>query len=356
MWWRRRTVLICFFFSLIVSLEGQASKLDEDKELLLNSTTIWELLRPQTNPYLQELSGYWSFNDTIDISKYEEFDHTRFEGARELSLDELLAKVKERLRVRPAQHPIRRIQTTAQPEDLPVFDTSVITNNTAPLGGTAYLHCKVRNLNHRAVSWVRRRDWHILTSAMFTYTNDERFQVLHSEGSDEWTLQIKYVQKRDHGAYECQVATGKGTLSHYFHLNVVIPSAYIVGNGEYHIGQGSTINLVCIIENSPAPPQYVMWYHNDRMINYEDSEENNRVQVMTEPGGEKTHSRLLINEATSNHSGNYTCRASNTEPDSVHVFVSTDGDNIAAIQRHDSSGCSRPAVTLFLLLIHYFIH
>lgn len=69
-----------------------------------------------------------------------------------MSLDELLAKVKERLRVRPAQHPIRRIQTTAQPEDLPVFDTSVITNNTAPLGGTAYLHCKVRNLNHRAVS------------------------------------------------------------------------------------------------------------------------------------------------------------------------------------------------------------
>lgn len=69
-----------------------------------------------------------------------------------------------------------------------------------------------------------------------------------------------------------------------------------------------------------------MWYHNDRMINYEDSEENNRVQVMTEPGGEKTHSRLLINEATSNHSGNYTCRASNTEPDSVHVFVSTGND------------------------------
>lgn len=40
---------------------------------------------------------------------------------------------------------------------------------------------------------------------MFTYTNDERFQVLHGEGSDDWTLQIKYVQKRDNGTYECQV-------------------------------------------------------------------------------------------------------------------------------------------------------
>ncbi|PNF19830.1 hypothetical protein B7P43_G12507 [Cryptotermes secundus] len=57
------------------------------------------------------------------------------------------------------------------------------------------------------ISWVRRRDWHILTSGMFTYTNDERFQVLHSEGSDDWTLQIKYVQKRDNGTYECQVET-----------------------------------------------------------------------------------------------------------------------------------------------------
>lgn len=56
------------------------------------------------------------------------------------------------------------------------------------------------------VTWVRRRDWHILTSGISTYTNDERFQVLHPEGSDDWTLQIKYVQRRDNGTYECQVS------------------------------------------------------------------------------------------------------------------------------------------------------
>lgn len=55
---------------------------------------------------------------------------------------------------------------------------------------------------------MRRRDWHILSSGVFTYTNDERFQILHSEGSDDWTLQIKYVQKRDNGTYECQVSRG----------------------------------------------------------------------------------------------------------------------------------------------------
>ena len=59
------------------------------------------------------------------------------------------------------------------------------------------------------VSWVRRRDWHILTSGMFTYTNDERFQVAHTDGGDDWNLQIKYVQKRDNGTYECQVILKK---------------------------------------------------------------------------------------------------------------------------------------------------
>lgn len=39
-----------------------------------------------------------------------------------------------------------------------------------------------------------------------TYTNDERFQVIHNEGSEQWDLHIKFVQKRDNGTYECQVA------------------------------------------------------------------------------------------------------------------------------------------------------
>ncbi|KAE8745498.1 hypothetical protein FOCC_FOCC007759 [Frankliniella occidentalis] len=158
-------------------------------------------------------------------------------------------------------------------------DNNTVTNVTVQLGGSAFLHCRVRNMGERTVSpecgehsqillglipvplsyklqkgkrkedtkmgsrpggprpekrllkrlmpkyklalstktglsnkvdyfdnvtWVRRRDWHILTSGISTYTNDERFQVLHPEGSDDWTLQIKYVQRRDNGTYECQ--------------------------------------------------------------------------------------------------------------------------------------------------------
>lgn len=57
------------------------------------------------------------------------------------------------------------------------------------------------------VSWMRKRDLHILTSSIFTYTGDGRFSVKHPEVSDEWRLRIEYVQPRDAGIYECQVNT-----------------------------------------------------------------------------------------------------------------------------------------------------
>lgn len=54
---------------------------------------------------------------------------------------------------------------------------------------------------------MRKRDLHILTSHIFTYTGDARFSVLHPEPSDDWDLKIEYVQPRDAGVYECQINT-----------------------------------------------------------------------------------------------------------------------------------------------------
>ncbi|CAH0401506.1 unnamed protein product [Chilo suppressalis] len=207
----------------------------------------------------------------------------------------------------------------------------------AQLGSLAFLHCPVRNLGERGVSWVRRRDWHIISSGVLMYTNDERFQVLHSEGSDDWILQIKYVQKRDNGTYECQVSTASGTLSRLVHLHIAVPEAFILGADEHHVDAGSTINLVCIIEKSPVPPQYVFWYHNARMINYDASR---GVTVVTEPGP-KTQSTLAIRAAAPAHSGNYTCCAANTEPAHIYVYVSEGSDKMAATLSRNMSGTLR---------------
>ncbi|KAG7301805.1 hypothetical protein JYU34_014834 [Plutella xylostella] len=207
------------------------------------------------------------------------------------------------------------------------------------LGGVAFLHCPVRDLGERGISWVRRRDWHIISSGLFMYTNDERFQVLHSEGSDDWILQIKYVQKRDNGTYECQVSTGSGVLSRQVALHIVVPEAFILGADEHHVDAGSDISLVCIIEKSPVPPQYVFWYHNARMINYDAAR---GVAVRTERGG-KTQSTLAIRRAAPRHSGNYTCRAADTEPASILVYVSEGSDKMAAtLSRSSAAPGPRP--------------
>lgn len=56
------------------------------------------------------------------------------------------------------------------------------------------------------VSWIRRRDWHILSSGDILYTNDARFTATHEPSKGTFTLTIKFVQKRDHGEYCCQVS------------------------------------------------------------------------------------------------------------------------------------------------------
>lgn len=70
------------------------------------------------------------------------------------------------------------------------------------------------------VSWIRHRDVHILTVGSYTYTSDQRFQATHHKDTDDWTLQIKWAQKRDAGMYECQIST-QPIRSFFVNLEVV---------------------------------------------------------------------------------------------------------------------------------------
>lgn len=41
------------------------------------------------------------------------------------------------------------------------------------------------------------------------------------------------------------------------------PSTDIIGAPDMYIESGSTINLTCVILNSPEPPAYIFWNHNN---------------------------------------------------------------------------------------------
>lgn len=102
----------------------------------------------------------------------------------------------------------------------PTFDNTSEKEVVAIVGQAAYLNCRVFNIGDRAVSWIRQRDLHILTIGIMTYTNDQRFQSEHMEGSTEWTLKVLSPQPRDAGIYECQVST-EPKISLVYRLNVV---------------------------------------------------------------------------------------------------------------------------------------
>uniref|UniRef100_A0A182YF63 Ig-like domain-containing protein n=1 Tax=Anopheles stephensi TaxID=30069 RepID=A0A182YF63_ANOST len=102
----------------------------------------------------------------------------------------------------------------------PYFDDTTPTNVTGLVGKSAYLSCRVKNLGNKTVSWIRHRDIHILTVGSYTYTSDQRFQATHHKNIDDWTLQIKWAQKRDAGIYECQIST-QPVRSFFVTLSVV---------------------------------------------------------------------------------------------------------------------------------------
>lgn len=105
-------------------------------------------------------------------------------------------------------------------ESGPLFDPTTERNVTVLVGRTANLHCRVRYLGNRTVSWIRHRDVHILTVGRYTYASDQRFTIVKSRPTEDWTLQIKFTQARDAGLYECQVST-QPHRSQFIRLNVV---------------------------------------------------------------------------------------------------------------------------------------
>lgn len=83
---------------------------------------------------------------------------------------------------------------------------------------------KEKQIGNKSVSWVRVRDDHILTVNRMTFITDDRFQSYYSEANGVWTLQIKYVQARDEGIYECQVGQqSRNPNAPLCHISIPLP-------------------------------------------------------------------------------------------------------------------------------------
>ncbi|XP_055299069.1 zwei Ig domain protein zig-8-like [Sitodiplosis mosellana] len=232
----------------------------------------------------------------------------------------------------------------------PYFGFDVQRNVTARVGSTAFLQCKVEQLGDKSVSWIRKRDLHILTAGVLTYTSDERFQVIRADRSDRWTLQIKFPQLRDSGIYECQVNT-EPKMSMAFRLNVVEAKAVIPGPSDIYVKQGSEVVLTCVVSQGPHELGQIFWLRGKQMIDPKTRyhlndifEYPDRITISTE-SGDVLQSRLTISTARLSDSGNYSCMPTNAEGTSAIVHV-INGEFPAAMQR----GCASNNINLSILL------
>lgn len=92
--------------------------------------------------------------------------------------------------------------------------------------------------------------------------------------------------------------------------------AEIDGTQEKYLRLGSALRLVCTLRESTEPPLYVFWFHNSRMINYD----NDRGVNVTTDRPSKT-STLWLASAAPEHTGNYTCAPSNAQSASTYVHI-----------------------------------
>ncbi|XP_018323280.1 zwei Ig domain protein zig-8 [Agrilus planipennis] len=175
---------------------------------------------------------------------------------------------------------------------------------------------------------MRKRDLHILTSSIHTYTGDGRFSVHHPENSDDWDLQIEYVQRRDSGIYECQVNT-EPKINMRVELHVEDAQAAITGPTEVFVKKGSTISLTCSVNVHSNPPSSVLWYHGSSKVDFDSP--RGGISLETEKTEAGTTSKLLITKALLSDSGNYTCQPSNASPAFTIVHV-LNGEHPAAMQ------------------------
>jgi Immunoglobulin domain len=90
--------------------------------------------------------------------------------------------------------------------------------------------------------------------------------------------------------------------------------AEILGAPDKYVKSGSALRLTCVLRKSTEPPVYVFWYHNDRMVNYDEA-----MGVTVRHG--RYSSELEVTTAKPENSGNYSCVPSNAKPSSIHVHI-----------------------------------
>jgi hypothetical protein len=82
-----------------------------------------------------------------------------------------------------------------------------------------------------------------------------------------YAIPCKAVNYRTIGLFPFQV-TSEPKMSHFVHMEVVVPQTKILGESDLFVKSGSTVQIKCIITQSLEQPAYIFWFHDGgRVVN-----------------------------------------------------------------------------------------
>lgn len=249
------------------------------------------------------------------------------------------------------------------------FSTKNNTRVIAQKGGLAILPCVVKLNSPATVSWIRRKDFQLLTVGLSTHSSDKRFLVEHTRHMGHWSLRIKSVREDDRGFYECQLSIYP-TQSIFIELKVVEAVAEITGAPDLHIDEGSALRLECKLKRATENPSFVFWYHDNKMVNYDSqdgfsvtsttSSENGVLSSSSSSGNhrDRSHTSTSISSSSSSSSSgsSSTSSSNNSLNNSNSSHGHGNGGGHTSSTQHQSSYLQSPSTSVLTIQEVHFNH
>eukprot|EP00094_Tigriopus_californicus_P003829 TCALIF_03685-PA protein Name:"Similar to Dscaml1 Down syndrome cell adhesion molecule-like protein 1 homolog (Mus musculus)" AED:0.20 eAED:0.34 QI:0/-1/0/1/-1/1/1/0/379 len=174
------------------------------------------------------------------------------------------------------------------------------------------------------ISFMRIQDLNLLAVSKKLHSLDPRIEIINSlESPQIWTLKLNRMRASDSGLYECQLNTQPKTLRRIFNVTVIEARIHIQpADNVTYLNVGSRLKLSCFVDSGPLKPQYMLWYRNDKIIQYS---EDISARVLAQVGlNNRTHHRsdMIIDNVHESDSGEYRCSSDLTDQEArITVYV-----------------------------------
>merc|ERR1711970_1682117 len=178
-------------------------------------------------------------------------------------------------------------------------------NMSVAVGETAYLPCRVKNLDKHTVSWVRADDVTVLSVGHLAFSSDKRISVVQVPrprlSASDWNLSIEGATLEDDGMYECQVNT-EPKINYKVFLRVTDPATSPQADSPYYQVEDNrdfqqTHSVIKKHHKEVEKDGFSMYLHEDgcicpkpqfgkhKQIKTESQENNEQDVTMSIPGG-----------------------------------------------------------------------